>query len=71
MPWVDGAHCPACGQKVSPKPGDLLTACPCKSTVVGVKPGGELVVGGPDGTERTKVWVPFREQLTLPLRGVR
>lgn len=67
MPWIEGAHCPTCEQKVAPKPGDLLTACLCGMTVVGIDKAGELVVGGPDGVTRERVWTPYREQLSLPL----
>lgn len=68
MPWVEGAHCPACKQIVVPRPGDLLTACLCRATFVGYR-GDELVVVGPDDTARVPVHVPFGAQLTLP--GVR
>jgi hypothetical protein len=68
MPWMDAAHCPMCHQIVAPAlaRGELRT-CLCGQVFVGLDQQGEVHVSGPDGTMRVPVFVPYREQLSLPL----
>lgn len=66
MPWIDGPLCPTCQQRVAP-PREELKACLCGQTYAGLRSDGQLVFSGPEGVELVPVWVPFSEQLRLPL----